>query len=553
MKKIFVISVLLLALVVSCDTDDYEAPYGDFSSFLWTTSNGFEESDYVSALNDYIGFIDVSKNAIEHSWSIPSGTRLLNNEFTENDSIYTDFITASGPLSSQENLLNVLFIEPGVKEIILRNVFRDSVTESVEVDGNWIVEKTFTVNVFDDVKPAFQVLKGDEVVLTVSETDFPDAADAASWPTVTLEAGERLTYVDMTTVGEPDARTWTFDGGHIDSSGGASTNVFYNGLGNFLAGSITSKRNSIDKPDGEATKVIPLKIQVTPSTQPFVINGSIKENISEVISFKVTGEVGSLIGEEGNFTVNVVNTATGFDQNIAVQSIALNGIDATQIDLTLSAPIFNSDVVTVTYVSGNILSVDTRVLESFGPISVTMFFEGSMNIPGFTGYEIEWGGAGNQFKKANTEGYFAQHNANNEGGPLYYWRDTAMAYEGNSSMKFETTADGIPAIARLQGGGFSSLSPVSAGTYIPSVWVFIESGNTMNDIEYNFQNDTNFVFDISTTTRGEWVRLTLEEVVLGDINSGRFDINIKNTGQDDAIVQKLWLDNFDLLISEPRQ
>lgn len=553
MKKIeYAVLTLVLIMTFSCDKDEYEAPFGDFSSHEWITTSGFEETDYVVALNDYIGFRDVSRNAIEHSWSIPSGTRILSNDFTENDSIYTSFIVGSGPAASNQKLLNILFIEPGVKEVVLRNVYRNEVESSVELNGNWVVEETFTVNVFDDVKPAFKVMRGTEEVLSVSETDFPNASDSASWPTVTIEAGEQLTYIDLTTVGMPDTRTWTFNGGNIQTSNAATVNVFYNGLGNFLAGSINSRRTNAAKPDGEATKVIPLKIEVIPSTQPFVLNGSLKENASEIISFNVTGELASVAGEAGNFVVNVMNPVSGFNQDIPVQTVAINGSNATQIDLTLSAPIFNSDVITVTYTEGNIQSIDSRILQGFGPETVQMFFEGSMNIAGFTGYEVEWGGSGNQFKKANTEGYFAQHNGNSEAGPLYYFRDPSMAFEGNSSMKFETPAEGIPDIARLQGGGFSSLSPVSAGTYIPSVWIFIQAGNTMNNLVYNFQNDTNFVFDISTTQRGSWVRLTLPEVTLGDINTGRFDIDIRNDSQNDAIVQKLWLDNFDLLIVEPR-
>ncbi|MBJ7881580.1 SwmB domain-containing protein [Gelidibacter salicanalis] len=554
MKKIiYTVLTLVLILTFSCDSDEYEAPFGDFSSHEWITTSGFEETDYVLALNDYIGFRDVSRNAIEHSWSIPSGTRILSNDFTENDSIYASFIVGNGPGASDQKLLNLLFVESGVKEVVLRNVYRNQVENSVELNGKWVVEERFTVNVFDDVKPSFKVMRGIEEILSVSETDFPNAANSASWPTVTIEAGEQLTYIDLTTVGMPDTRTWTFNGGNIQTSNAATANVFYNGLGNFLAGSINSRRANADKPDGEAIKVIPLKIEVIPSTQPFIINGSLTESASEIISFDVTGELASVAGEEGNFVVNVMNAVTEFNQNIPVQTVAINGSNATQIDLTLSAPIFNSDVITVTYTEGNIKSIDSRVLQSFGPETVQMFFEGSMNIAGFTGYEVEWEGSGNQFKKANTEGYFAQHNGNSEAGPLYYYRDTSMPYEGNSSMKFETPTSGIPNLARLQGSQFSTLSPVNSGTYVPSVWIYIDAATTLNTIDYNFTDGPRLSFDISSAPKEKWVQLKLPEITLGDIDSGRLDIEIGKTGQDDEKVQKLWLDNFDLLIIELRK
>ncbi|WP_281990632.1 hypothetical protein [Aquimarina aggregata] len=554
MKKIVIISIAALVLFISCEDNDDASPYGDFSSLSWITTQGFEEADYALALNNYIGFRDLSRNTVSHQWIIPSGTNLLSEAFdAERDTIFTNFISSAGPLSSDEDIVNVIFRTPGIKEIELKNVFKDSVAESVFNNGVWVVNKTFTVNVFDDIKPMIKVMKGTEEVLSVSESDMADIVDSSSWPTVVLEAGEQLTYIDMTTTGSPDARRWSFDGGNIEQSRQESVNVIYNRLGSFLAGSITSVRNDEEKPEGEVTKLIPLNIKVTASSKPFILNGTITENESEVISFKVTGEVESLRGEEGNFTVNVTNIASGFNQDIPVRSVTINSNDATQIDLELTEPIFNSDAITIKYTSGNIQSVDFRILSSFGPEPVTMNFQGSMNISGFTGYELEWNGAGNQFKLANTVGYFGQHNANNEAGPLYYFRDTDMAFEGNSSMKFETPATGIPNLARLQGTQFNTLSPVSEGTYIPSVWVFLDNLNTMTTIEYNFTNDPSvFIFDITTTPRGEWVQLMLPEVSLGDINTGRFDINIRNTGQNDAIVQKLWMDNFDLLIVESR-
>ncbi|UZO82209.1 hypothetical protein NBT05_06970 [Aquimarina sp. ERC-38] len=553
MKTKLILVAVALVLIFGCDSEEYEAPFGDFSALAWITTEGTETSDYITAVNEYVGFRDVSQNAIEHTWRYPAGTRILRNDFNQNDTIYTNFISGSGPAATGNNLLNLLFVEPGVKEIVLRNVFNDSVRESVPVEGKWVVEKTFTVNVLDEVSPSFQVLKGSDVVLEVSESDMPLLTDSASWPTVTVEAGEQLTYVDRTTVGAPDNRTWTFNGGSIATSNRESENVQYRNLGTFQAGSILSRRADITKPAGEATKLIPLTIEVVPSSQPLTIDGAITENESEVLSFKVSGQLKTIVNEENNFTVNVTNTVSGFNETIPVASVTINPDDASQIDLVLSAPIFNSDDITVSYTSGAIQSEDSRILASFDAIPVVMNFRGEMNIEGFTGYEVAWSGSGNQFRKANTEGYFAQQNGRSNAGPLYYFRDTSMAFEGNSSMKFETPAEGIPDSARLQGGGFPMLSPVTTGDYIPSVWVFIDNANTMNNLQFTFNAEgIKFIFDISTTPRGQWVRLTLPEVSLPDISKGRFDLEITNIGQDDPIVQKLWLDNFDLLIIEPR-
>lgn len=119
-------------------------------------------------------------------------------------------------------------------------------------------------------------------------------------------------------------------------------------------------------------------------------------------------------------------------------------------------------------------------------------------------------------------------------------------------MKFETTDAGIPAIARLQGAGYRTLSPVTAGNYIPSVWIYLDLSNTMNNIQFSFTDGPAMEFDISSTPKDKWVQLLLPEMAFPDLNTGRFDLNITNSGQDDAKVQKLWIDSFDLLIVEPR-
>lgn len=530
MKKIFIISVLILTFITSCDDSEYQAPYGDFSSLSWTTTEGFEDADYVSALNNYIGFRDVSKNALTHSWSIPTDTNLLNDNFNaEQDTIYTNFVGAAGPLDSSEKLINVIFRNPGIKEIALRNTFKDSVTESVLTNGVWVVNKIFTVNVFDDVKPMFKIMKGTDEVLTVSEADMPSEADAASWPTVIVEAGEQLTYIDLTTTGDPDARTWSFNGGAMDMSGAETVNLSYNGLGNFTAGSITSKRNDAAKPDGEATKLIPLKIEVVPSSQPFVLNGMITED-SEVISLNVTGEIETLTGEEGNFTVHVVNTAAGFDQNIPVQSATVNSSDATQIDLVLSAPIYNSDVITVEYTAGNIGSVDFRVLESFTATNVLLHRSDNI-ITGagldWTGYEVE-ATTGNFLKKGYAEGYWV---GNTNVPFLNLTRTTALSNSGASSMKYESPS-GVTTV-KLQGSWFThgakstfAIATLPAGDYDVSYMVYLEPGNTMLAFETEVQGGVLTTWDISTLPRGQWVEVKNTINIATALTNKKFDLKI---------------------------
>lgn len=559
-KLITIITATLLLILLGCEEDDYVPPFGDFSSLEWVITEGDQgDTDYIIAVNSYIGFFDVSRNAVSHDWGIPSGTRILSTEFTEQDTDLTPFIVDSGPLTSGENLVNILFVESGVKEVVLNNVFEQEVEGAEEVNGQWVVRQVFTVTVLDDIRPAFKVFQDGEEVLNVTENDLPDEAQSASWPTIEVEAGKSLTYVDMTTVGSPDSRNWSFRSGAPNNSQEESVEVFYNSLGNFRAGSVKVVRNAEDKPRADTTKQIPLNIEVVPSSAPFVLSSTLVESETEVISFQVSGEVTSVAGEEGNFTVNVVNAQSGFDQNIPVQSVSIDPTDPTTLQLVLNQPIYNSDVITVTYTAGNITSADFRTLNSFGPQVVEMFFGGVMDIENFTGYELEWNGNGNQFRNANTTGWSARLNARNEDGPLYFLRDDSFAFDGNSSMKLETPATGIPDKLQLRGGGLMEFNGrVAEGTYIPSVWIYIDPATEMTTIEYNFNRaeGISFVFDISATPKGEWVQLRLPSVELPAVevpdDKSRLDVNVPMDGQDQAIVQKLWLDNFDLLLIEDR-
>ncbi|GAA4231595.1 hypothetical protein GCM10022291_04410 [Postechiella marina] len=585
-NKIKTFAVMLLgvfAFTTSCSEDEFSL-YGDsldnnsdFSSFKWYTSGTkttARESEKQINLNTYVAFYDVSRNPLTHIWNIPNSANLLNTEFTESDSIYDKFIISGK--SSQEDLVNVHFPEPGVHEVILSNTFKDSVTDAVKSGNEWVVNKVFTIDVFADPNPTGKVYRQNFITdpdnptgptildednpfsefLTISESDNPQEGDVDSWQEISIEAGETLRFEDLSItneIGRVDGVKWYLDGGKPETSGKEIADITYNKLGDYTAW-FESKRSAEAGPVRSVSKLIPLKIKVTKSSKPFKFNGGLKIDENGVISFSVTGEAVKALNQESKFKVHVVNTEAGFDGDIAVSSVSISTDDATVLELKLAEPVYNSDVVTVSYIGGaidedRITSVDERYLEDFADENLKMFFGGIMDLGQYTGYERVWGGSGNQFKKANSEGFWGQHNANKETGIVYYWRDTAQKYEGNSAMKFETSSSGIPALARLQGN--KNFSAVEEGSYIPSVWVFLDPANTMKTIQYNYTTnvDATFNFDISTVARGKWVQVTLPIIELPNIDNGggRLDINITNVGQDDAIVQLMWLDNFDLL------
>lgn len=512
MKNNIILTGLLFILIfaTSCESEDYEAPYGDFSSFAWYTSAAGTEvdnSEYVIAINDTIIFSDVSQNEISHEWLKPDQTAFVKGVSTD-------------------NTVSIKFQQSGIKEVILKNIFKDSVNGGVLIDGNWEVEKIFTIDVFADIKPAFKVFKGDEEVLSVLANDEPLASNSNSWPTITLEAGEELTYQDFSTIGRSDSRTWQFNNASIDSTNAETVVIGYYGLGNTTAGSVTVKRKEKEVPEGETLKLIPLNINVIPSSQPFEQVGAIKEGETEVISLNVSGQIETLEGEEGNFIVHVVNTASGYDENISVASATINNDNLTQIDLVLDAPIFNSDEITVEFTGGNIVSIDSRVLSSFGPIKVKGYRNESVIGEAWAGFEV---GATN-WKSAFATGYWVG-NSNDQASP-FFSRSDVMFNSGVASMKF-SSPDGIES-KTLQGSFFTNgnktphgIPTLPAGTYEVSYMVYLEVGNTTQTFRTIIQGGDITFWDISALPRGEWVEISNTITTTSDTKGKRFDIKFE--------------------------
>ena len=153
MKYIINLSICLLTMVflTSCEEEDYTAPYGDFSSFTWWVSpkDTYNEIEKTVSVNKYLAFKDLSRGAISHEWRIPKGSRFLNSNFKETDTIYTPFIIPNGGVVTSESIAYVLFTEVGVHEVQLVNTFEESVTGATNVEGTWKAEQTFTITVID--------------------------------------------------------------------------------------------------------------------------------------------------------------------------------------------------------------------------------------------------------------------------------------------------------------------------------------------------------------------------------------------------------------------
>ncbi|TXF86671.1 hypothetical protein FUA23_19400 [Neolewinella aurantiaca] len=493
MKKLLFLGLVLTAFLAGCEKE-FVVPndLADVQVLLGTRARDANNIPYV-AINDYLPFADVSQGVISHSWSIEEGNFLLTDGITTNDSVYTEFIIPN-LLETEETTVNVLFARPGLQTVRLRNVFDRQVnfettgTTAVREGDNWVIDTTYLVDVFDDLKPAFRIMNGDEEVISVSSEDQPDMDDSGSWPEVTLEVGQSLTFVDLSSSGRPTGRRWQLNGGTPAGSTDSVATISYPSLGEHTGGTFRLIRGGDLAPPQTVDKVIPVRVTVIPSSEPFVFTGDLIETEDDVIAFRISGEAASFSGQEEDFTVHVTNG--DFDQDIAVQTARVNTADATMIELVLAEPVYNTDTVTVTYAGGTITSLDNRTLEAFGPERLS--FGQAANALISDVWDFETGGTG----------WFYQH--------PQFEVTTDMAFSGSGSLRFFTDdAANAPGNMKCQSTVTDAEFNFPAGSYDMSFRIWIAPDTEVSKINTNFSAPfLAVVWDLTGVARGEWVEVS---------------------------------------------
>ncbi len=531
--KILLVALTLI-FVFGCEDNDTLPPA--FQDATWVTSirPGFL---YSIKEGEHITFRDLSQNPLTHEFIIEEGNKYLHPDFDFKTDSLPLFINDELDLVSTNKDAHVLFLNPGKNIVKLRNTFKDSLIYrgrdtiyAYPENGVWVIENEWEVDVFGKLKPAFLVRdsNGDEILKVTGDQNVegPNGEIPASWPEIDVEAGNALTFVDLTTEDRPNGRTWDLPFSKLTDGATVTDSVLtakYFSLGRFTAGGMKSIREDL-LPAEEVHKHIPLIINVIPSSQPFEAIGGIQIDSDGVISFTVSGEIAVANGSENDFTVNVKNPNTGFDQNIPVSSVSANANDKTILELKLSEAVYFDDEITVSY-SGNIVeSVDTRVLGTFSQQSVVKIVTGESIVdPVWAGVE----GIGGDWKGANADGYWVGNNNNTEDDPIFT-RTTDMAFSGDASMRY-SYADGAVDLNLQQWGiaGNEFKGAVPAGSYYVSYMIYIEPGTTLKGFRTAVtQPWTLTTWDIENIPRGEWVKIGVE-ITLNDVTNQRFDLNVR--------------------------
>ncbi|MFY0598094.1 MAG: hypothetical protein JXR03_00385 [Cyclobacteriaceae bacterium] len=473
MKNKIILLVLLIGGVFMACEEDYVAP-NDHADVAWYTSIFRKPfTDYQININDFVSFSDLSVGAVSHRWSIDEGNMFLKGPLSSRDTVFDEFIIHPGDTMTSDKTIHVLFMESGVQKVKLYNVFNDSVSyrgldtiSTVLIDGKWVMENEFIVDVFDTIQAEYEIYKFNEI-----SGEYDDKVTLGT-DTIEIEAAQALRFVDKTTIGRPNARKWNVAG---TTSFDSIADIVFTRVG-VVEGFFTSSREGLNTPTDSHWLRMTNPIKVLIPSAPFTIFGDVVELEDETIQISFNGEIDAFIGQEEFFEVmiDIDGTPTRFD----VSTAAVDPDDATKINLIMKDPIYRPDVITVSYTGfengGSIRSYE-RELQNFSGASVAMH---NVNL---------WDSAEYGFEDGGTWGF--------QGGEINGTIEfvTDRFHSGTTSMKIETDGNGFV--------GAESVTPaiLEVGkTYTFTWWSYYEEANKPNSwgpwiIDHNPEDETDRV------------------------------------------------------------
>ena len=564
-----IISFLCIVTVfLGCKKDKIDLT--DFSAATWSTTEGQGQGaatgiDYYKNVGDYVSFDDLSQNAVSHTWKISGGDKFLKPSFKDVPDLSVYINSSLDSITTDANA-HVLFLKAGISDVVLTNTFKDSVNfygevliPSIKKGDVYEITRTWKVDVFDSIQPAVRISYKDSLELFNSSTGFMPVDSILN-----IESGSTLTFENLTTVGRPNKYAWNIVGSKEKTATTEISDFSFLKLGTTAAGSFAVSRvQSPTVPLAKAVKyTIPLKINIIPSTKPFyMVANSLKDIAPNVISFDVTGQIAAFTGQEGFFKVHATNT--GFDQDIAVTKAAVSSGSLSSIELTLAGNIYNTDNVTVSFVTGGVInSLDSRTFTLFTdePLNFSPNIALASN---FTGFETATPNGPNAYKNAFASGFWVGNPNQNPTNPTdyYYQRTTDEFNSGTASMEFQSDVPLSNTLSLSYTNFLENSSDVlSAGTYKMSMYVLNKTG--LKSIKTAVRGNAGFIdsypatWDISAVPIGTWTKVSQSVTIDSDITTkAQFQIFMLNSNGNETLTgtQEIYFDDvsFEKLEDRP--
>lgn len=462
MYKQFIKNSSIITLIfigfISCEKE-YDIP----------ESNNFSDAVAVASGNTRIqkggltSFADLSKGVTNRTWTIPESAYIAN---------------LDGKQPGDLDLIHVVFEEAGDYEVNLKSEFE---VDSVALDT------TFSVKVLDYVKSKIEV--------TAVEADFFEQTENQ----ITMYEGGTIHFKDVS-LGNPNRRLWTFDGGDPESAGGISLDkdslvesiaVSYTNIGKYDV-SLVSWRQY---PTGEKDSLrLDNFINVIENLEPPTLS-SVIENENGIIQLSYNLPLKITSDSTSNFSLLVDN------QETTITNVALNPDDNRVLEITPSININSKSTALLSYDGvGGIMRLNDIAAPAFTNETVNLFLP---NIADNIIYGFEDGGTG--WEQTNSQwDNIGQITFSNE-----------QVASGSYSMRMEATQDGnwTKAWSKKEGSNFT----LEAGQNVTLEFkIWIDPSYTATNIQPHIWNAGNWVQETGFWTsldgleRGKWIIINKE-------------------------------------------
>ncbi len=511
--------------------------YGDYTGY---------DDPYIIGVNDYIAFMDLSQGCVSHEWQVSTnGTYFITdsnvplNIADDEVDLYKDYsISHNNSLKS----IVVLFTEEGEHTVRLYNKFEkealydyvpdtssDYVAQipTVKIGDYYVFDKTFYVNVYGTtLEPASEVFYDAEMTLPVTTSS------------VYVDQGSSL-YVKDATKYYASTTGWSVEGQgafsgqtifEITPSSIMTGEIVFNqassSLGSFYEAyhiSQTSERAADGTgscPSAEAvTAYVDLNVYVVPSTDPLTIKSILPRSDEYVYDATNTGvttsgtvdpdgidesqqcssisiilnngpfDATTLAGNADKFTVAYKNVSGSYSEaspaegTVTVTSLSLTPENENELILTLSAPVYNTDNLTINYDStmGTLAATGAtaengRMFELETDYAVKPSFVDLFDVDGFD-LETLWN------NKADISDYFYLYPVGEYGNKV-----SLAKFDGEVCLKYEKVA----AVNQSVNTAFPIELPISgkynlyANTWIDSS-TYSVNGSTAASVWINFR------------------------------------------------------------------
>lgn len=517
-KNIIYTSLALTGLLISgCSENESLFVPNDFSDIAFINTQVVNKwSTHILEKGIPISFMDLSQNALSHSWTIDDGCCFIKGEFNKADTVFEQFIIPDAGKVSNENIVHVLFQEPGTKTVRLTNTFRDKVVydglseagqkqqtfpgdpvkESFfdEEKGVWVFDTLMHFKILDYVTADITMSRNNEELLKVSRDEEYLVANSSAWDKLSIEVGEELT-ISADIYGEPDENFWKLNTGlaeietkkeiiNEDPKIIRMTSVFQaakisEGNLGYLSMERKSKEEGVkepDKPASKQSKYIPLKVNIIAPTTPFVVEECKVVDMQAIqLSFKSTLKIAEDKLQEylGCFTV------ISDEYNVEISDLALNETSNALI-LNLMNPVYKDEEIKVSYrgFEGNpIVDIYDRTLQNMVYVK-PKYFDPVITDPVIRGFEGEIKNDKSLF------GWYLQH------FPVYsvcsdfaYSGNRSLLYDSNKAVAGTNYGNGV----QCQTATAESELNGPAGDYIVEGWIYIKDKGTLSKINFVFQ------------------------------------------------------------------